>query len=172
MSTFGEQLRNLRGQHGWSLTRLADATHYSKSYLSNVERGNKPPNEELARACDDALGAHGDLIAAAHMDTAAARDATPWQTAELLSRLRASDTAPGTLEMLHATVSELCCEYPYRNAGDLRNEAHGWLNHVGRLLRKPVGLHEHAELPRSRSATSPATPRSSAGPGRWWPGSL
>lgn len=48
--------------------------------------------------------------------------------------------------MLSATVSELCCEYAHRDAADLRNEAHGWLNHVGRMLRKPVGLREHTEL--------------------------
>lgn len=146
MSSFGEQLRALRMQREWSLTHVAAATHYSKGYLSNVEHGRKPPNEDVARACDQALDANGDLIAAAHMDTAAARDATPWQTAELLGRLRVSDTAPGTLDMLHATVSELCCQYPYRDAADLRQEAHGWLNHVGKMLRKPVGLHEHTEL--------------------------
>lgn len=146
MSTFGQQLRELRTARGMSLGALADATHYSKGYLSNVERGNKRPNEDLARACDEALDARGDLIAAAHLDIAASRDATPWQTAELLSRLKASDAAPGTLDMLHATVSELCCEYPYRDAADLRSEAHGWLNHIGRMLRKPVGLREHTEL--------------------------
>lgn len=146
MGTFGERLRELRIKRGLSLSELAQRTHFSKGYLSNLERGNKPPNEDLARLCDEALNARGDLIAAAHLDHMASRDATPWQTAELLSRIQASDTAPGTLDMLHASVSELCCEYPYRDAGDLRSEAHGWLTHVGKLLKKPVGLHEHTEL--------------------------
>ncbi|MQA80352.1 MAG: helix-turn-helix domain-containing protein [Streptosporangiales bacterium] len=146
MATFGAQLRELRTARGLSLSALADQLHYSKGYLSNLERGNKRPNEDLARLCDDALGARGDLIAAAHLDAMASRDATPWQTAELISRIQASDTTPGTLDMLAATVNELCCEYPYRDAADLRSEAHGWLNHVGRLLKKPVGLREHTEL--------------------------
>jgi len=139
-------LRSLRTERGMSLSELSAAVHYSKGYLSNVEIGRKPATEEMARACDLALHARGELIATAHLDHASRRDATPWQTAELLHRMQASDTTPGTLDSLHATIAELCCEYPYRDAAELRADAHGWLQQVAKLLRKPVGLRQHTEL--------------------------
>ncbi|MET9020704.1 helix-turn-helix domain-containing protein [Actinopolymorpha sp. NPDC004070] len=146
MTSFGKMLRNLRTTQGLSLAHLALQVHYSKGYLSNVERGKKPPTEDLARSCDQALNARGELIAAAHLDVVASTDTTPWQTAELIRRIQASDTTPGTLEGLHATVADLCCQYPYQDASDLRAEALRWLDQVCRLLRRPVGLHDHTEL--------------------------
>lgn len=144
--TFGERLRGYRDHRGWSLADLSDATHYSRSYLSNLENGRKVPTEDLARACDEALRAKGELISAARGDTVTKLDQTPWQTAELIQRMQASDTTAGTLESLHATVQELCCQYNHRDALDLRQEAHGWLQHVAGLLRRPVGLKAHADL--------------------------
>ncbi len=63
-----------------------------------------------------------------------------------LRRIQASDAAPCTLEALGATVSRLCCEYPYRNANELVADARDWLRHIAQLLRKPVGLRQHREL--------------------------
>lgn len=68
------------------------------------------------------------------------------QTAELVQRLQAGDTSAQTLESLRATVEELCCQYNRRGALELRQEAHAWLQHVGNLLRRPVGLKVHQEL--------------------------
>lgn len=144
--TFGDQLRQFRTGHGLSLAALSKLTSYNRGYISNIERGIKPPNERFARAVDRALGSGGRLIAAEHLDQAAKQDTRPWQTAELLGRIQASDTTPGTLDALQATVFELCCQYPYRNAAQLRAESQGWLQHVGKLVRKPVGLREHTEL--------------------------
>lgn len=70
----------------------------------------------------------------------------PWETADLVQRMQASDVSTQTLECLEATVFELCCQYPYRDAGELRREAQRWLGHVGGLLRRPVGLRQHQEL--------------------------
>ncbi|HEV7897749.1 MAG TPA: helix-turn-helix transcriptional regulator [Planosporangium sp.] len=146
MAAFGKSLRGFRVQAGMSLSRLSEAVHYSKGYLSNIETGRKTPTKELARACDNVLHARGELISACHLDVAAARGANPWQTAELLRRVQASDTAPGTLMSLEATVFELCCQYVCRDAGELRAEAQGWLRHVAALLRRPTGLQAHREL--------------------------
>jgi transcriptional regulator with XRE-family HTH domain len=128
------------------LADLSGATHYSRSYLSNLENGRKIPTEDLARSCDEALRAKGELIAAARGDVVSKLDQMPWQTAELIQRMQASDTTAGTLESLHATVEELCCQYNRRDALELRQEAHGWLEHVAGLLRRPVGLKAHADL--------------------------
>jgi transcriptional regulator with XRE-family HTH domain len=144
--SFGGRLREYREHRGWSLAELGRATHFSRGYLSNVENDRKPATEDLARLCDEALRANGELIAAAKVAVVAKLDRSPWQTAELVRRMQASDTTRRTLEALQATIVELCCQYSYRDALDLRQEAQGWLHHVGGLLRRPVGLHAHAEL--------------------------
>jgi transcriptional regulator with XRE-family HTH domain len=58
---FGRRLRQLRGQRGWTLQRLAEVSHYSAQHLSNIENGNRVPTRELAAACERALGADGML---------------------------------------------------------------------------------------------------------------
>ncbi|MFC0865179.1 helix-turn-helix domain-containing protein [Sphaerimonospora cavernae] len=65
-SSFGEELRRRRMAAGLSLSALATAVNYSKSHLSKVETGNKPPTPDLARLCDGALKAGGALRALAH----------------------------------------------------------------------------------------------------------
>jgi transcriptional regulator with XRE-family HTH domain len=146
MTAFGQMLRQLREEQGLSLTAFALSIHYNKGYLSRIERGLQPPSEELARLCDSALNARGDLVAAAHLDIAALRDSRPWQTTELLRRIQANDTAAFTLDALETTVTQLCCEYPYRDAAELIGEARDWLQHIAQVLRKPTGLRQHREL--------------------------
>lgn len=58
---FGRELRRRRLAAGLTLTGLSNLVHYSKGQLSKVERGLKVPSRELARLCDTALGAAGDL---------------------------------------------------------------------------------------------------------------
>jgi len=62
---FGRELRRRREAAGLSLAGLAQLVHYSKSHLSKVEHGVKPPSEGLARRCDHALAANGELAALA-----------------------------------------------------------------------------------------------------------
>jgi transcriptional regulator with XRE-family HTH domain len=146
MAMFGEMLRRIRTEQGITLSRFAEITHYNKGYLSRVESGHKAPSEALARACDTALNARGELIAAAHLDIAALRDTKPSATTELLRRVQLSDITPGALEALHATVFDLCCQYARRDAHELRTEAHDWLRDITRTLRQPIGLRQHREL--------------------------
>lgn len=144
--TFGDRMREYRDHRGWSLGDLARATHYSRGHLSNVENSRKTPTEELVRACDRALRAKGELIGAFEAEAVARLDLKPWETAELVQRMQVSDTTSRTLETLHATVEELCCQYNRRDALELRREAHGWLQHVIDLLHRPTGLKAHQEL--------------------------
>ncbi|MPY63460.1 nSTAND1 domain-containing NTPase [Streptomyces spongiae] len=62
LPAFGAELRRLRNQAGVSLAALSDRVHYSKGYLSKIETGDKPPNADLARRCDNALDAGGALM--------------------------------------------------------------------------------------------------------------
>jgi len=88
MSGFGGALRRLRQEKGMSLTQLATATSYSKGYLSRLERGARPATAEIARVCDSALDADGQLIAVLR-DSAAARA----EQKSLLGLLSASDVS-------------------------------------------------------------------------------
>jgi len=146
VAAFGQRVRALRTERGWSLADLAVAIPCDKGHLSRIETGARRPTAELARRIDDVLGARGDVVAASHLDVVAADDAKPWETAELLRRVQANDAAPATIESLHATVFELCCQYATRPPADLRGEAHGWMREVARLLRRPTGLAAHQEL--------------------------
>ncbi|MDQ2879848.1 MAG: helix-turn-helix domain-containing protein [Actinomycetota bacterium] len=59
---FGVELRRRRVAAGLSLGALAERVHYSKGYLSKVESGHNLASTGLARLCDAALDAHGELL--------------------------------------------------------------------------------------------------------------
>lgn len=58
---FGAELRRLRVDAGYSLTRMAGLVHYSKGHLSKIETGQKRPTPDFARRCDVVLMAGGKL---------------------------------------------------------------------------------------------------------------
>jgi hypothetical protein len=58
----------LRKERGMSLRALARAVPYDPGNLSKALRGVKPCGPALARAIDEALGAHGEVIQAAARD--------------------------------------------------------------------------------------------------------
>ncbi|MFI5697066.1 helix-turn-helix domain-containing protein [Kribbella sp. NPDC051586] len=60
-STFGTHLRQSRQAAGLSLRQLAARVGYDHSYLSQVERGQRPGSADLARLCDRELGT-GDQL--------------------------------------------------------------------------------------------------------------
>lgn len=60
---FGAQLRQCRQAIGLSLRQLAGRVGYDHSYLSQVERGQRPGSADLARLCDRALGTGTQLTA-------------------------------------------------------------------------------------------------------------
>lgn len=60
-STFGALLRQCRQAVGLSLRQLAARVGYDHSYLSQVERGQRPGSADLARLCDRELGT-GDQL--------------------------------------------------------------------------------------------------------------
>ncbi|WP_018348669.1 helix-turn-helix domain-containing protein [Longispora albida] len=146
MSSFGETVRRIMLERGVSQNRLAGLARFDKGYLSKVINGRKVPTEAVARACDAALGADGEIIAAMHLDTAAAREARPWQTADLIEQVHASEISVRTLEQVETAVFELCCEYPHAEAAELRREAHRWLGRLAEALRRPLGLRQRQVL--------------------------
>lgn len=145
--SFGEALHGLRGEH--SLREVARRANVNNGHLSRMARGTRRPTMEFAVAIDRAFDTGGRLaalLAEAQPKREVEAPAPPWETAELLQRLRANSVDSVTIEAMHATAYELCCQYPTREAGGLRAEAHGWLEEITRLLHQPVGLNEHKEL--------------------------
>jgi transcriptional regulator with XRE-family HTH domain len=71
--SFGEELRRKRLTAGLSLAQLAHIVHYSKAQLSKVERGIKTPSRDLARLCDAAFDANGELASLASPEPASRR---------------------------------------------------------------------------------------------------
>ncbi len=62
---FGDELRRRRTAASLSLRDLAGLVHYSRGYLSKVETGQASASIQLARLCDAALQAGGELVALA-----------------------------------------------------------------------------------------------------------
>ncbi|WP_427889921.1 helix-turn-helix domain-containing protein [Kribbella sp. GL6] len=74
--TFGSLLRQCRQTAGLSLRQLAAQVGYDHSYLSQVERGQRPGSADLARLCDEQLGTAGRLTATFAQRPARARQQT------------------------------------------------------------------------------------------------
>ncbi|MEV2274750.1 helix-turn-helix transcriptional regulator [Nocardiopsis sp. NPDC049922] len=60
--SFGNHVKSLRRQEGWSLQRLAKLTNYSATYHSKVERAVRPPKQGIVEAMDSAFGTNGALL--------------------------------------------------------------------------------------------------------------
>ncbi|WP_162145907.1 helix-turn-helix domain-containing protein [Glycomyces tenuis] len=143
---FAETLRRLLQERGWSQNELAHRIPSNKGYVSKLVNAKQTPSERVAERCDQLLNARGELIAAAHLDIAAARDSSPNQTTELLQRIRATDASSTTIDALRSTVEDLCCQYATVDPLRLRKEGHHWLREVGRMIQQPIGLNAHREL--------------------------
>jgi transcriptional regulator with XRE-family HTH domain len=92
MRGFGAELRRRRLAVDMSLSQLAARTHYSKGHLSKVEHGSKPPSTDLARMCDAALEAGGELVAL--FSTARPGTARPGTAPPGTARAAAAPAAP------------------------------------------------------------------------------
>jgi transcriptional regulator with XRE-family HTH domain len=65
---FGVRMRELRQERRLSLSELAGLARTSAGQISNLEHGRRSPTTAVAAACDNALGAEGELIALASPD--------------------------------------------------------------------------------------------------------
>jgi transcriptional regulator with XRE-family HTH domain len=68
IQSFGPELRRLRLEAGYTLSRFGQLVAYSTGHLSKVERGIARPSVMLARQCDAVLGANGRLQQLATID--------------------------------------------------------------------------------------------------------
>jgi transcriptional regulator with XRE-family HTH domain len=69
-----------------------------------------------------------------------------WETIDVMRRLHRTEVGGETLEHLHVVVDELCCEYAWRDADELKSDAGQWLDCISTLLDGACTLKEHREL--------------------------
>lgn len=50
-----------------------------------------------------------------------------WETVDVMRRLHRTEVGWETVEHLHVVVDELCCEYAWRDADELKSDAGQWL---------------------------------------------
>jgi transcriptional regulator with XRE-family HTH domain len=115
--SFGEELRRKRVTAGFSLAQLAQMVHYSKGQLSKVERGIKTPSRDLARLCDAALEAGGELASLASAGPASRRQVLAVGALTVPAIRLRSTAAAGNLA--HADLSGTFCSLfdHYRKLG-------------------------------------------------------
>ncbi|MET7509524.1 helix-turn-helix transcriptional regulator [Streptomyces albidoflavus] len=61
-AAFGALLRRLRDERGWTQDQLGAHVGCSGAHISALEIGRRPPTQQLAARCDQALGARGRLV--------------------------------------------------------------------------------------------------------------
>ena len=124
-------VRRLMVERGMSNNALAKAVHHDPSYLSKAVRGIKPCGPALARAVDEALGAGGEVVAAAARSAPAAtplvtEDYVPPELADYFSAQLASHYAadrflgPGRLIPVAQSQYELLCDVAETATGPVR----------------------------------------------------
>jgi hypothetical protein len=145
---FRHEMRELRG--ALSFRRFAGLIHYDAAQVNRVENGIQRPSLGLARALDS--HARGDRFVGLLLDDHAptrvvGRDqGSPWEVLDVIRRLRSSDLGDGTLDSLTHGVHQLCRQYPYRPAAELRTDSLELMRMVARLRSGRLTYREHREL--------------------------
>jgi transcriptional regulator with XRE-family HTH domain len=126
MTDAGVRLRRARQAAGVSLAAMAARTHYSKSYLGNVETGRRAATADVVLAYEQALG--GDVDRRGLLAGVAAGAVAPAAVAELVHRgfaaaLRGRGTDEEWVDRVErygrAYMSDGAAELQARLAGDL-----------------------------------------------------
>jgi transcriptional regulator with XRE-family HTH domain len=152
--SFGELVRDLRAARSWSLRDLGERISFSRGYVGRVEVGERFPERPFARLADEALAAHGALLAAWDAENDLRRQAArigQILTASVTDSLRliGSDERADVddLQQRAAALSVAYLAAPpgpmLTSAVDLRSEI------VGRLRSHDYKVHELRDLYRS-----------------------
>lgn len=141
---FAAELRRLRDQRGLSIRGLAALVHHGKSYVHELETGQKQPTPAVARRLDDALGASGrliDLLSSVEDDTGSQVEAI-----ELARRIAASDVSNGTLDRLDLAADAMAMSYATTPPVILLPRVQRHLQYVASLFDARKTLHQHRRL--------------------------
>ena len=143
-SPFAAELRRLRAERAVSLRELAALVHYGKSYLHELETGQKIPHPDVAERLDEALRAGGRLTATVPQP----ENTTNSELAalELSRRVAASDVGAETLTRLETTFDELAMAYPTSPPDELLIRVRRHLDYVTTLVDARKTLTQHRRL--------------------------
>lgn len=144
-SAFARELRRLRLDRGFTVRALGDRATYSKSYISDLESGRKPPSPEIARRLDEALTSGGRLAAVlrppADEDTEAELEGI-----ELGRRVTASDVSDTTLNSLQRAADRMAMAYAGTPPDLLLPKVRRHLDYVNSLIDVRMTLPQHRRL--------------------------
>lgn len=128
LDDFPEVARRWMDERGMSMRALAKAVHNDPSYVSRVLRGIKPAGPDMPRRIDDALGAGGEITAAASRPAArpvqeehVAPELADYFTLQLAGHYKADRfLGPGRLIRVATDQDELLTEVAGSATGTLR----------------------------------------------------
>ncbi|RSM73512.1 transcriptional regulator [Actinoplanes sp. ATCC 53533] len=144
-SAFAEELRRLRAQSGLSLRELGARVTHGKSYIQELEAGQKPPNLAIARRLDKALDGGGRL--AATLRSAGPDDTeSEIEALELAQRVAASDVSHDTLDRLERAVDTMAMAYARTPPADLLPRVRRHLDYMSSLVDARKTLAQHKRL--------------------------
>lgn len=142
---FQSELRRLRNERGLSIRALAVLVHQGKSYVHELETGQKVPSAAVAHRLDTALMAGGRLASA--LRPPAALDAeSEIEAAELARRVTASDISHETLDRLDGVADELAMAYAATPPAALLPRVRRHLDFVSSLIDGRKTLSQHRRL--------------------------
>jgi transcriptional regulator with XRE-family HTH domain len=153
VETFGEALRGLRAAARLNQSELADVVAWSQSQISRAETNQALPDEAMVERLDEVLNGGGRLVAAfrraSNPETpqlAALEENSQWDISEFMRHTHRTDVGKETIEQLELVTEQLCCEYAWRDAADLRKDARHWLQYISKLVAGRCTLREHRDL--------------------------
>lgn len=144
---FTETLRRLRAERQLSLRDLARVSHFSKSYIHDLETGRKQPTPDVAAHLEEALQADGQLAAMVTTgDPLLTIDKDGLNAIELARRVAATDISAETLDRLEQAVDNLATAYATTLPDHLLPRVRRHLAYVVRLLDGRKTLDQHRRL--------------------------
>jgi transcriptional regulator with XRE-family HTH domain len=158
--SWARRIRNERTARGWSQPEAVEAlrAHASSTLPSNGsllrnwkrwEAGDTEPDDFykplIAKTFGTVTAAFFSAPRQVNLDTDLLAE-TGLDTLEIVSRLRASDVSPATLDALRITADRLCSEYPYMSSEQLAVEGRAWLRRITALLDRRLTLAQHQEV--------------------------
>lgn len=170
----GEKLATFRLAAQLTQGMLAKAAFCDRTTVAHIEKGRSRADERFWRIADERcqaagvlLGSYRELEVLRHqyehrsreieVAKASAKAAElrggdressppPWETTDVMRRLHRTSVGAETVEQVEIATEELCCEYAWRDADELRAEARHYLRYISRLLDGACTLREHRDL--------------------------
>jgi transcriptional regulator with XRE-family HTH domain len=148
VGSFGKSLRTWRVSAGLTQVELAKEAGWSQSQVSRTESGNVLPPDDIVRRLDLVLSADGELFRAlaSERSRVSAERRQEWRIGYEADRVFGSDAGLGIVDQVTVATEELCCDYSWRDAREVRDECRAQFRRIEQLLEGRTTLREHRQL--------------------------